>query len=195
MATRVSIERCFVQPVIPVIWDPFSERDLIALASVVILQGGSIVDLPRVLDAFEKPPLDRVRLLAHIDLIAGLENNEAGLEHLTQSGRIHGVVTVHQHLANPARRLGLLSIVRLFLSDTRAMKRGLAIASKSHADAIELLPAAAAVQMADEFRQCPLPRITGGLCHTENDVRQALASGCRAVTSTRPGLWRFTGAS
>ena len=194
MAAPSRIERCFAQPVIPVVWDPTSERSLIARASLVILQGGSIVDLPRVLDEFSKPPLERMELLAHIDLISGLENSEAGVEHLATFPRIGGVVTVHHHLAKPASRLGLLSIVRLFLSDTRAVARGLSIAAKSPADAIELLPAVAAVQAADDFRKCSLPHIAGGLCRTEEDIRAALAAGSRAVTSTRPALWQMNGA-
>ena len=193
MHTRVSIDSCFSQPVIPVIWDPSAQRDRIAQASTVILQGGSIVDLPRVLKQFENAPLDRVRILVHIDLIHGLENNEAGLEYLAQMPRVQGIVTVHARLAKPARRLKLLTIIRLFLSDSRAAERWLDVASQSKADAIELLPAAAAIQVSDDFRHCPLPRITGGLCRSENDVKQALAAGFRAVTATNADLWRLNG--
>ena len=119
------------------------------------------------------------------------KNNEAGLECLAQLPRIAGVVTIHHYLAKAASRLGLLSIVRLFLSDSRAVQRGLSVASKSHPDAIEILPAVAAIQAAADLQKCRLPRIAGGLCHTEADVRNALASGCRAVTSTLPSLWKL----
>ena len=189
MPAKTSIERCFASPVIPVVWDLVSQRELISHASTIILQGGSIVDLPRVLSLFESAPLDRVRVLVHIDLIHGLENNEAGLECLAQMPRVQGVATVHAHLAKPARRLGLLSIIRLFLSDSRAAERWVDVASKAKADAIELLPAAAAIQVANDFRHCPLPLITGGLCRTENDVRRALDAGFRAVTCTSSQLW------
>jgi glycerol uptake operon antiterminator len=102
-----------------------------------------------------------------------------------------GVVTVHHHLATPARKLGLLSIVRLFLSDSRALERGLSIASKSRPDAIEILPTAVAAKVAADFQGFQIPRITGGICRTESDVRDALESGCRAVTTTKPELWRL----
>ena len=42
-----------------------------------------------------------------------------------------------------ATRLGLLSIVRLFLSDSLAVQRGLSVANKSRLNAIEILPAEA----------------------------------------------------
>jgi glycerol uptake operon antiterminator len=188
---RLSIEKCLRQPVIPVLWDPSKHAGVVARASAVFLQGGPLAELARMLDKFQQPELANIAVFAHIDLIAGLENSEAGLEYLAELGRLAGVVTIHHHLAKPARRLGLLSIVRLFLSDSRSVERGDAIASKSQADAIEILPAAAAVKVAAELNKFGIPRITGGLCRTEADVREALDSGCRAVTSTRPELWQM----
>jgi glycerol uptake operon antiterminator len=191
---RFAIEKCLRQPVIPVVWDPGQQAPLIGRASTVFLQGGALAELPRVLDRFQHADLADVALFAHIDLIAGLENSEAGMEYLAGLGRLAGIVTVHHHLAKPAHKLGLLSIVRLFISDSRAVERGIAVANKSQADAIEILPAAAAVKVAADFRQCKSPRIAGGLCRTEADVREALDSGCRAVTSTRSLLWQLNNA-
>jgi len=120
-----------------------------------------------------------------------LENNEAGIEYLAQFENVSGVVTVHHHLAVAARRLGLLSIVRLFLSDSRAVDRGVSVVKKSRPDAIEILPAAVAANVASDFADLHIPRIAGGLCRTEADVNVVLASGCRAVTSTSPTLWKL----
>ncbi len=191
MSSVASIQGCFRKPVIPVLWQLPNKLAAVSSASTVILQGGSITELAGVVRQFEQPALDHIHLLVHIDLIAGLENNEAGLECLAQLRRIRGVVTIHHHLTKPAKRLKLLSIVRLFISDSRAVERGLSVASRSHADAIEILPAVAAVKTAGDFQNCSLPRITGGLCRTEEDIHEALASGCLAVTSTLPRLWQL----
>jgi glycerol uptake operon antiterminator len=188
---RKSIESCFHRQVIPVGWDPPSNTELIARASCVFLQGGSLSDLTSVLDAYRSPQLEHVPLFVHIDLLSGLENNEAGLEYLAGFERLSGIVTVHHHLAPPARRHGLLSVVRLFLSDSRAVDRGLAVVNKSHPDAVEILPAAVASKVARDFESCRIPRIAGGLCRTEADVAEVIASGCRAVTSTSPLLWKL----
>jgi glycerol uptake operon antiterminator len=186
-----SIDPCFRRKIIPVVSSPGPHRDLLSRASTVFLQGGSVRDLSRVLDDFREPQLADVSLFVHIDLLAGLENNDAGLEYLAGFDRLTGVVTVHHHLALPARRLGLLSVVRLFMTDSRAMDRALSIADKSHPDAIEILPAAAAPKVAADFASCRTPRIAGGLCRTEADVDEVLSSGCRAVTSTSPALWKL----
>ena len=188
---RKSIDSCFRNQIIPVVWEPSSHRDLLARASTIFLQGGALGELGRVLDEFSDRQLEHLPLFVHIDLVAGLENNEAGMEYLASFQRISGVVTVHHHLAGAARKHGLLSIVRLFLSDSRAVDRGVSVANKSHPDAIEILPAAIAAKVAGDFATCRIPRIAGGLIRTEADVAEVLASGCRAVTSTSPALWKL----
>jgi glycerol uptake operon antiterminator len=188
---RKSIDTCFRKHVIPVIWDPDNHGELLGRASTVFLQGGALGDLARVLDLFAAPRLENLPLFVHVDLVAGLENSEAGLEYLAGFERITGVVTVHHHLTSAARRLGLLSIVRLFLSDSRAVDRGVSVVNKSHPDAIEILPAIVAAKVASDFANCRIPRIAGGLCRTEADIAEVLASGCRAVTSTSPVLWKL----
>jgi glycerol uptake operon antiterminator len=187
---RKSIDSCFRKHVIPVIWDPGAQIELLSHASTVFLQGGPLGDLARVLDLFGTPRLEQLAVFVHIDLVGGLENSEAGLEYLAGFERISGLVTVHHHLASAARKHGLLSIVRLFLSDSRAVDRGLSVVNKSHPDAIEILPAIVAAKVAGDFAACRIPRIAGGLCRTDADIDEVLASGCRAVTSTSAALWK-----
>jgi glycerol uptake operon antiterminator len=191
----MSLDACFRRRIIPVVWDPSSHRELIGLASCVFLQGGSLAELADVLDVFRDQAYEHLSLFVHIDLVAGLENSEAGIAYLARFEQLSGVVTVHHHLASSIRRVGLLSVVRLFLSDSRAVERGLSVVAKSRPDAIEILPAAVASKVAHDFRKCHVPRITGGLCRTEQDVREALDSGCKAVTSTRPELWQLNRAA
>ncbi len=188
---RKSIENCLRHPVIPVVWDPTPHGDILARASAIFLQGGALADLPAALEVFSNSRLEHLPLFVHIDLVAGLENSEAGLEYLADFQRISGVVTVHHHLSGAARRLGLLSIVRLFLSDSRAVDRGLSVVTKSRPDAIEILPAVVSAKVVKDFANCSIPRIAGGLCRTEADVDEVLASGCRAVTSTSRTLWKL----
>jgi glycerol uptake operon antiterminator len=188
---RKSIDTCFKKHVVPVVWDPSSNSDLLSRASSVFLQGGALGDLARVLDLFSSPKLEHLPLFVHVDLVSGLENSEAGIEFLAGFERITGIVTVHHYLTSATRRLGLLSIVRLFLSDSRAVDRGVSVVNKSHPDAVEILPACVAAKVANDFAACRVPRIAGGLLRTEADVAEVLASGCRAVTSTSATLWKL----
>ena len=185
------IEKCLIKPVIPVFWELPSRVGDLADASALLLQGGSLAELPRVTAALENGRLARIPVLAHIDLIHGLRSDQQGLEYLGGFQRISGVVTTHPHLVLPASKLGLLSIVRVFLQDSRALERGLAMAAKFSPDAIEFLPAVAAAEVADALKSLAVPRIAGGLVRSPEAARQILHSGCRAITSTRQALWQM----
>jgi glycerol uptake operon antiterminator len=160
-------------------------------AGAIFLQGGELARLPKLLASLEGGPLADVPVMLHIDLLAGLANDEAGLRFVASLGRIRGVITVRHHLVPTARRLGLASIVRLFLHDSRAVNRGLAILEKCEPDAVELLPGVAALELASQFQRMPIPRIAGGLIRAPQLVRRLLDTGCQAISTSRPDLWRL----
>ena len=187
---RGRLEHWLSRPVVPVLWEPLDHAmPLLTKASMVFLQGGRLAELPAVLAPWERGPLMRVPLVLHLDLMAGLSNDEAALQYVAGLKRIDGVITTRHQLVPAARRLGLRTIVRLFLQDSRAVERGVAIATSSRPDAIELLPGVAAAAVGDAFAQCPAPRIAGGLVTDEATVRTILASGCRCVSTSRADLW------
>jgi glycerol uptake operon antiterminator len=181
------------KPIIPAVWEIQKDHNALAGAGMIFLQGGELANLPKILDSLDGGPLARVPLILHIDLLAGLANDEAGLRYIAGLGRIHGVITVRHHLVPTARRLGLASIVRLFLHDSRAVDRGLAIIEKCEPDAIELLPGVAVIELASQFRQVPVPRIAGGLIRTPQLVRRILDTGCQAISTSNATLWRLNG--
>src|SRR5438128_2053591 len=121
---RASIDTCFKKRVIPVVWDPGPHVELLSQAGAVFLQGGALGELRQAVARFSEGKLADLPLFVHVDLVAGLENSEAGIEFLAEFRHISGIVTVHHHLTAAARRLGLLTVVRLFLSDSRAVDRG-----------------------------------------------------------------------
>ena len=187
-----SIETCFTKKIIPYVVDGIGDSaDVIASASIVFVQVGELVDLTDLIASFEDKRLDHLTLMLHLDLVRGLANDEAALRYVAGFDRVDGIVTVHHHLVAPARRLGLLSIIRLFLQDTRAIGRGVSVVEKSRPDAIELLPGIAAVEVADQFQPLHIPRIAGGLIHNLNTVQRILDSGCRAASMTNRKLWAF----
>lgn len=186
-----SIPQLFDKPVIPVLGKLPDDPSLLALASSVIIQGVSITDLPIISEQFAVPALAHIGLLVHIDLVSGLENNESGIAYLATLGRFDGVVTIHHYLAQAARQWGLKSVVRIFLSDSRALDRGLKVVNKSKPDAFEVLPAAVSINVADVLNACPIPHIAGGLCRTEQEICDTIAAGSLSITSTSPKLWQL----
>ncbi|MBN1489298.1 MAG: glycerol-3-phosphate responsive antiterminator [Phycisphaerae bacterium] len=187
--TTAKIEPWLAKPVIPVVWDITKQPQVLASAAMIFLQGGEVADLPAVLDTLDKPPLARVAVMLHIDLLAGLTSDEAGLHFVAKYPRINGIITVRSHLVASARRAGLVSILRLFLQDGRSVDRGLHLIEQSKPDIIELIPGVAAAEIADRFAGVSIPRTAGGLIRTPEVVHRILASGCRAVSTSNPALW------
>ena len=181
------------RPIIPYITEAVEPHaSLIAAASIVMIgAGGELAELPQLLSRLARPPFDRLPVLLHIDLVNGLSNDESGLRYVATLDRIDGIVTVRHHLAPLARKLGLMSVVRLFLQDGRAVERGLQVIDKSRPDAVEVLPGVAFLQVADRFNHLPIPCIAGGLIRTPDTVHQILAGGCKAVSTSNAKLWEL----
>lgn len=189
---RGSISRYLRCPVIPYVGlDAEQHGHLLRAASLVFLDGRELAELPRLLAPFQREPLAKVPLMLHLDLVDGLATVEAAVRYVATLPRIAGIVTVRHHLVGIARKLGLLSVVRLFPQDTRALERGLAIVRKARPDAVEILPGVAAIEVADRFQGISIPRIAGGLVRGADMVRRILDSGCRGVSASSPALWQL----
>ncbi|QDU34398.1 Glycerol-3-phosphate responsive antiterminator [Poriferisphaera corsica] len=180
----------FSKPVIPVLWDNDIPDNLLQAADAVFLQGGAISDLARILAPFETSAAKKIPLFLNIDLLAGLNSDEAALNYLTSAfPRITGIITTRHQLTNVAHRLGLAAIVRVFLQDSRALDRGIHIVKNNKPDALELLPGIAAAHVASDFLSLDIPILGGGLIKTAQTVESIINAGCSAVSTSKPDLW------
>ena len=180
------------KPVIPYVTEGVDRHSaLISAASIVFIGGGELAELPQLLDRLARPPFAKLPVMLHIDLVNGLSNDESGMRYVATLDRVDGIITTRHHLVSAARKLGLMSVVRLFLQDGRAVERGLQVIEKSAPDAVELLPGVAFLQVAERFANLPIPCITGGLVRTPSMVRQVIEAGCKAVSTTNVKLWEM----
>lgn len=187
-----SVEPWLAKPVIPVFWrhDEAEEKSL-SDASLIFLQGGELAELSQMLDQLSRPALADIPVMLHIDLLAGLNSDDAGLRYLAGLKRINGIITVRSHMVAAARRLNLSSILLVFLQDGRSVERGLHVVEQCRPDIVELVPGAAALDVARSFEAVSVPVIAGGLIRTPELVRSLLSVGCRAVSSSDTKLWRL----
>lgn len=187
------VNRCFHEKkIIPYLNDEIQDSlsDL-AEASVVFLQVDEIIQLPEALAPFCEKPLKDVVLILHIDLVRGLAHDEAALRYIAEFDRVDGISTINHQLIAPARRLGFITSFRLFLKDTRSLDRGINITLKANPDAVELIPCAAAIEVAEQLKRLHMPKIGSGLIHNLNTIQRALDSGCCATSASNPELWAF----
>ena len=186
------ISQFLASPIIPYVTEGVDKQPaLIGSASLMMIGGGELAELPELLAKLSKPPFEKQAVLLHIDLVNGLTNDESGLRYVATLGRVNGIVTTRHHLAGLAKKLNLLCVVRLFLQDGRAVERGLGVIEKSRPDAVELLPGVAFLQVAERFAGLEIPCIAGGLIRMKQTVEQILAAGCKAVSTTNVALWEM----
>jgi len=189
------IRKWLTQPIIPVISKADADAALVAEASLLFLQGCELADLASMLDWLRKGPLAHLPIMLHIDLLAGLSSDDAGLRYLAGIGQIDGIITVRPHMVSAARKQGLASILLLFLQDGRAVDRGLHIVEQSQPDIIELVPGVAALEVLPQFANVTMPRIAGGLIRTADLARRLIDAGCDAVSTSTLDLWQINRAA
>jgi glycerol uptake operon antiterminator len=158
-----------------------------APVGVIFLLGGTISDLKSAVRVAREN--DKLILL-HLDLIAGLGKDEAALEFLTTEVQPTGLITTRTNLIQRMRRLGLLSVQRLFLLDSLSLTTGIEAVRSSKADVVEVLPGLIPKAIATIRQQVAGPVIAGGLISTRQEVIQALNAGATGVSVSNKRLWK-----
>ncbi len=153
-----------------------------------IMLKGDIFDIERVLNQVR----GKLAILLHIDLMEGIGRDKAGLSYLKQQFGIAGIVSTRSNLIKEARSLDLISILRFFVLDSAAYTTGIHLLNSLQPDAVEMLPGVAVPYIKDRLAEdVKLPVIASGLIQTVQTIREVLAAGAAAVSTSRPELWHF----
>lgn len=126
----------------------------------------------------------------HIDLIAGLGKDRAGVAFLAREIGVNGIVTSHGHLVAAARSDRVIAVQRLLLHDELGLSSALAAVERARPDIIEVLPGVIFPEIVAQLRErLTIPMIVGGFITDETRKAAALQAGARAVTTSTPDLW------
>src|SRR5213595_1538915 len=125
----------------------------------------------------------------HIDLIAGLGKDRAGVAFLAREIGVNGIITSHSALVAAARAERVIAIQRLLLYDDLALPSALAALDHARPDIVEVLPGVIFPLVVDRIRaRVPLPIIVGGFV-TEPEQRNAvLERGAPAISTGTTSL-------
>jgi glycerol uptake operon antiterminator len=126
----------------------------------------------------------------HIEKIAGISYDKEGLKFLAKFVKPTGIVTTKSSLIQLAKQQNLVTIQRLFLVDTDAVKNGLKTIELIQPDALEVMPALLPEMITKITRKTEVPVITGGLIKNDRHIELALKSGALAVSTGRSWLWK-----
>lgn len=182
-------ERLARQKLIASVKEPkYLEKAAEAQASAVVLSIGNIGVIKRYVDFFK---MHGVPVFLHLERIGGISYDREGVAFVAHYVRPDGIVTTRNTLIKLAKKQGLLTIQRLFLVDSDALRSGLQSVQDTQPDAVELMPALLPEVIA-EYRQelGETPIIAGGLIRKREQMVQALQHGAVAVSVGSHSLWK-----
>src|SRR2546430_8394903 len=88
----------------------------------------------------------------HIDLIAGLGKDRAGIAFLAREIVVNGLITSHSGLVAAARAERVIAVQRLLLYDDPGMRSALAALDHARPDILEVQPAVIVPLVAEQIR-------------------------------------------
>ncbi|ABR30480.1 glycerol-3-phosphate responsive antiterminator [Thermosipho melanesiensis BI429] len=179
----------FVYPIVPAIRDlKFVEKIVqIPVSSVFLLEG----DIFNTQNATQKLKENGKKVFVHIDLINGLGRDEASVKLVKEFVCADGIITTRSNLIVFANRIGLMTVQRIFLIDSKAVETGIQQIKKHKANFVEVLPGLIPDMIRFIKQSVEQPIISGGLVSTENQVKKILAAGAIAVSTSKENLWNI----
>jgi glycerol uptake operon antiterminator len=173
-------------PVVPAVRGPDSALET-ALAGdhpAIFVLGGDIFKVLARIGSQGR----RTQIYVNVDLVGGIAADPSGLRFL--SGRVEGIISTHRHVIELAKTSGLITIQRLFAIDSGAVERGLKLIRRAEPQFVEILPALAYCEIAEQYSEVlDLPVLAGGLLKSRRDISVILEAGAVGVSTSYQGLW------
>lgn len=130
------------------------------------------------------------KVFLHVDLIHGLQSDGYAVEYLCQEFKPYGLLSTKANVILKAKQKGVVAIQRIFLIDSSAMEKSIALLEKTKPDYIEVLPGALTNVIAEVKERTGIPILAGGFIRTTEDVKSALEAGATAITTSYKELWK-----
>ncbi len=128
------------------------------------------------------------KLFIHMDFVDGLSKDTAGVRYLATKG-VDGIISTRTNVINAAHEVGISSIQRFFMIDSRSVDTALETLKQSKADMIEIMPAIAYKAISKIKKNCRIPIIAGGLIDSREEVYKALGAGASLISTGCAELW------
>lgn len=173
-------------PVLPAVKDEDAlPRALRCESRVVFLLGGDLLSIRRWIDLTHEAGKQSA---VHLDLVGGLAPREVAVDWLQQQGA-DGIISTRPHLIRRGRELGLLTVLRVFAIDSKAVGNLQKETEMVTPDVIEILPGTLPRVIERLSKKIPVPLIAGGLMTDKSDIVSALQAGALCASTSDEELW------
>ena len=153
---------------------------------VIFLMEGDILSLNHCVEETKK---QNKHIFIHLDLMKGLAKDKEGVKYLAHMVKLDGIVTTKKSLIPVIKKMGLISVLQLFVIDTQALESGIASIKSIQPDAVEMMPALMPRVIKDVTSRVDVPLILGGLIKTPAEAEEAIASGGVGLSVGCKKLW------
>ena len=176
-------------PVIPAVRksEELSEA-LNSPSDMIFLLKSSIFDLP---DALSAAHSAGKKLFVHADFTDGVSRDVHGVNFLRGIG-CDGIISTRANLVKYASEVGLCSVGRYFIIDSRATDTALESISQTKPSMTEIMPGVIPKIITRFASSLEIPVIAGGLIESEREVRAAISAGAAAVSTSNIALWKIS---
>lgn len=134
----------------------------------------------------QNPVLPAVKDAGRLE--ACLAPREIAVDFLHRCGA-DGIISTRPMLLRRGRELGLLTVLRVFAIDSKAVSNLGRETEGGMPDVIEILPGTLCKVLRRLSRELPVPLIAGGLLSDKADVLAALGAGALCVSASDESLW------
>lgn len=154
---------------------------------VVFVLYGEVSTINKIVDKIKKAGKQAV---VHLDLVAGLSGRVEAVDFISAYTNADGVISTKIEQIRRAKELGLSTIYRIFLIDSKVLDK-LNNRSAQAADLIEVLPGLMPKMISKLSKELQMPIIAGGLISDKEDVMAALKAGAIAISATNEQVWEM----
>lgn len=126
--------------------------------------------------------------VVHVDLVQGLSQKDIVADYLLQCGA-DGIISTRPNLIRRGRELSLLTVLRVFAIDSKAVSNLTREKDMALPDVIEVLPGIVPRVIGRISSSLHIPVIAGGLVEEKEDIVSALSAGALCVSTTNAELW------
>lgn len=155
---------------------------------IIFIQTGNIFNL--------KELSNRVRsknkgLYIHIDSIDGFSKDTWGLEYIVKNIHPDGIITEKINLINLCKGMGVFTIQRLFIVDSKSLEYAITSVKKNRPNAIDVLPGIMPTIVKKIITDTNMPVISSGLISNKEDIDSIFNAGAIAISSSNKKIWQI----
>ena len=121
-------------------------------------------------------------VIVHIELIQGLANDEFGAQFLIQQMHVDGVISSKPKIIEMTQKNHCLAILRVFIMDSKSVKRSLQIIESTKPDIVEFLPSLIYEIFPDFIKDISAEVWAGGLVQNIFQIEAIFKTGINRIT-------------